>query len=621
MDKLRDFLKSKTGQILMALCLIPMAFMGYNSSMGGGKSDANQVAMVGKQSISLNELEDSVTNYRQGLIAQGADASMINEAVLKDESLKNLINSSLLLQQANKLGLGLSDASITKMLQQQKEFLDDNGQFSNELFANFLKSRNMTKDQLFAQLRTQAALDQLNTGVVGTSIYPISAVNKFIDLQMEARNLWVHRFAWQDFAEQVTVADSEIIDYYNQHKNDLQSVAMVDLSYIALDPNSINVEKVTEEDIQQQYAAYKQELNLEDMREVSQILLTGADAASRAQEVKNKLTAGTDFAVLAKQYSDDPSVEQNNGAMGRFNPEVFGSEASKVKQALNGLNVGDVSEPVTTSYGVQIFKVTANNEDNVPTIADVRPELESRAKQYKREQAFSDKVTRINELAVSGYSIQDIAEQEKVTAKTIKDYPETDNTTQLSQPIVIEKAFDDGIIKEQSVTASINVSDTVTVWVQPSNYRPTHTLTEEEAKPVVKQLLTKQKASELAMQEAEKVAKDIHSVADLNKGVKFVALGKVNRQSTDLSEAEKAQAFSKPAPDGGVATMTAVTEQGVSLMVADKLEKLQQSQLTDVDQRQTALIVRENLGQGDLQDYLAYLSMTQGVEINEVAFQ
>ncbi len=618
MDKLRDFLKSKTGQLLMVLCLIPMAFLGFSGSFGGSSSDPNAVATIGKRNITTNELQNAITNYRQALIAQGVNASQINESVLKDQALQDLINSDLLVQQANKLGMGLSDKTISMILQQQKEFQDENGQFSNELFANFLKTRGITKEQLFNEQRSQYALNQLNRSIVSSSIYPISAINDFINLQLQTRNVWLHRFHWQDFADQVNVSNQEINDYYNQHQNDLQSIAMVDLSYIVLTPEDINVEAVTNEEINQQYEAYKQELNIDDMREISQILLTGEDAGSKSQEVIKKLADGANFADLAKAYSDDPSAE-NGGDIGRFNAAVFGNEANKVKEALNGLKVGEVSQPVTTSYGIQIFTVTSNNNDKIPSIDDVRPELEDRAMQYKREQAFSDKITQINELAVNGYSIQDIANQEKVSFKTIKDFQKQDNQTELGQPIIIEKAFDDNVIQEQSVTANINVNSK-TYWIQPVNYRPVKALSAEEAIPVIKALLTKQKASKLALQEAEKIAKAIVSKDDMaQQDVKFTALGSINRQSPELLEAEKGAAFAKKASDSGVNSISTLTDLGASVLVVDKVNEVEQSQLSDIDQRQTALIVRQNLGQSDLQDYLEYLRITHGVKINEEA--
>lgn len=55
MDKLRDFLKSWPGRILLILCLSPLALLGIESYFQGGV-DPNQVAQVGEASVGLSSI-------------------------------------------------------------------------------------------------------------------------------------------------------------------------------------------------------------------------------------------------------------------------------------------------------------------------------------------------------------------------------------------------------------------------------------------------------------------------------------------------------------------------------------------------------------------------------------
>jgi peptidyl-prolyl cis-trans isomerase D len=55
----------------------------------------------------------------------------------------------LLIQQAEKLGISLSDAQIEQMLAQQPS-LQENGQFSQKLYENYLRSIGMTSEGLIA---------------------------------------------------------------------------------------------------------------------------------------------------------------------------------------------------------------------------------------------------------------------------------------------------------------------------------------------------------------------------------------------------------------------------------------------------------------------------------------
>lgn len=615
MDKLRDFLKSWPGRILLALCLAPLALLGIEGYLHKNV-DPNQIAQVGEASVSLNEYQTSVNSRRTEILDQLPDASLLNEDVLYDQVLKGLIDRKLLEQQAGKLGMTVSDETINRLLREEEIFKDENGEFSNEKFSNFLRQRGMTKDQLFAEFRNQLSLDQLNASIVGTAIYPMKSISKLIDLQLESRQVWVHRLDLQPYLNKVKITPEAIKAYYDSHKESLKSEAMVDLAYIKLSPETVKVPAVTEEDIKQQYAAYKQSIADQDERELGQILLTGKDAAKRAAKIKAELDKGASFKALAKQYSDDPTGQQG-GAIGRFNPAVFGDEAPAVEQALQGLKVGEVSKPVKTSFGYQIFTILKDNGNQIASLDSMRDELTAKAKAYKKETAYADKVTAINDLAADGFSMQDIAQQEGVQINTIKDYTKKNNKSPLSQPAVIKKAFDEFTINDQAVTTGIDVASG-TVWVQPLNYRPIQTLTLEQASPKIKQILIQQQATKLAVNDAKQIANAIKKPADLaEQPVRFMALGSVNRQSPQLSDKERSIAFSQPAPKDGLVAMVTETEQGVSILVADAIKTQSQSQLSSLQKAQTAAIVRDNLGQDELQDYLEYLRMVYDIEVNE----
>ncbi len=615
MDKLRDFLKSWPGRILLILCLSPLALLGIESYFQGNV-DPNQVAQVGEASVGLSEYQNAVNNRRSEILDQIDDASLLNEDVLHEQVLKGLIDRTLLEQQAGKLGMTVSDETINRLLRQEEAFKDENGEFSNAQFSNFLRQRGMNKNQLFAEFRNQLSLDQLNASIVGTAIYPMQAVNQLIDLQLESRDIWLHRFDWQDYQQQVKLSENDIQAYYDANKETLKSDAMVDLAYIQLSPAMIKVDTVTEEELQQQYESYKQGLAVVDERKISQILLTGDDAKARASDVKARLDKGESFVTLAKSESDDPSGA-SGGNIGLFNASVFGNDAATVESALQGLSVGDVTPPIKTSFGYQIFTVTEDNGSKIPSLESMRDELTIKAKEYKRQSIYADKVTAINDLAADGFSIEDIAQQENVALKNIKDYRKENNTSVLSQPAVIKQAFDEFTIQDQAVTAGIEVGNG-TAWIQPSNYRPTQTLTFAAATPIITQKLRQQKASAMALEDAKQLAAGIKTVADINEQpVNFQALGQVNRQTTLLTNKERSLAFSQQAPKDGVVALASETEIGASVIVGNRIETEQQSQLSDIEKAQTARIIRDNLGQDQLQDYLDYLRLVYKVEINE----
>ncbi|PFN28597.1 peptidylprolyl isomerase PrsA [Bacillus cereus] len=104
---------------------------------------------------------------------------------------------------------------------------------------------------------------------------------------------------------------------------------------------------VTEKDVKDNY---KPEIK------VSHILVKDEKTA---KEVKEKVNNGEDFAALAKQYSEDTGSKEQGGEIEGFAP---GQTVKEFEEAAYKLDAGQVSEPVKTSYGYHIIKVTDKKE-------------------------------------------------------------------------------------------------------------------------------------------------------------------------------------------------------------------------------------------------------------------
>jgi parvulin-like peptidyl-prolyl isomerase len=99
--------------------------------------------------------------------------------------------------------------------------------------------------------------------------------------------------------------------------------------------------------------------------------------AAVAQVVIERLNAGEDFAALAAEFSTDTSSASNGGDLGWFGR---GAMVSEFENAAFLLEVGEISEPVQTSFGLHIIQVLGK---------EVRP-LSSEALQTKRNAAFQE---------------------------------------------------------------------------------------------------------------------------------------------------------------------------------------------------------------------------------------
>ncbi len=94
--------------------------------------------------------------------------------------------------------------------------------------------------------------------------------------------------------------------------------------------------------------------------------LDTAAVFARAIEIRDSIRAGqTTFEAAARRYSEDPSVERNDGALGYI---TGGQTVLPFEDAAYGAAVGEVAGPVRTQFGVHLLKVT----DRRPAPGEVR---------------------------------------------------------------------------------------------------------------------------------------------------------------------------------------------------------------------------------------------------------
>ncbi|MCK9217775.1 MAG: peptidylprolyl isomerase [Firmicutes bacterium] len=112
----------------------------------------------------------------------------------------------------------------------------------------------------------------------------------------------------------------------------------------------------------------------------SHILLETED---EAREILIRVNAGEDFNALAKEYSIDPSVKENNGDLGYFR---HGEMVEPFEEAAFSLKPGEISNIVKSQYGFHIIKVEDKRIDN---LEDVKDELKTVMLMEKKKTDFS----------------------------------------------------------------------------------------------------------------------------------------------------------------------------------------------------------------------------------------
>jgi peptidyl-prolyl cis-trans isomerase C len=116
-----------------------------------------------------------------------------------------------------------------------------------------------------------------------------------------------------------------------------------------------------------------------------------AQAKEKAEKIYRDATAGgEDFAQLAARYSDDPRKKSNGGTLEPAKIEAFSDPPSR--DAILALKQGEVSQPVETDYGYEIYRLLERKPSYIPKYEDVREQIVA----LQRERLLKERLEKLS---------------------------------------------------------------------------------------------------------------------------------------------------------------------------------------------------------------------------------
>ena len=115
-------------------------------------------------------------------------------------------------------------------------------------------------------------------------------------------------------------------------------------------------------------------------------ILFNKDQKEKAEDVKQKLENGGDFAKLAKEYSQDPGSAEKGGDLGCLGK---GETVPEFEQAAFGAEQGEIVGPVKTEFGYHILQVTDVKPEQTRSLQEVESQIRSQLATEKQSEAFN----------------------------------------------------------------------------------------------------------------------------------------------------------------------------------------------------------------------------------------
>lgn len=114
-------------------------------------------------------------------------------------------------------------------------------------------------------------------------------------------------------------------------------------------------------------------------------ILFNKDQKQKAEEVKQQLEDGGDFAKLAKEFSQDPGSKDKGGDLGC---QAKGSFVPAFEDAAFGAKEGEVVGPVESEFGLHVIKVNEVQAESTAPLEEVEPQIREQLAQQEQATKF-----------------------------------------------------------------------------------------------------------------------------------------------------------------------------------------------------------------------------------------
>ncbi len=326
--------------------------MGYNSGIRISDDELNQAI---SRIAASNQI--SVDQYLQQIVTQGSSVSALKEEIRNEMTI-----------------MRVQQGSVMRRIRISQQELDN---FLNSEEGRFLNSSDVNIGQILLSIpsgssqtfinevvsRAQLLLNQIKEGA---DFRALAIANSSDQSALQGGDLGWRKMAELPgvFIEAVekleagsvsqpirSAAGYHLIKLYQRRGGEKQMIEQHFARHILMKPNQIRDQSAT---------------------------------LDQLNDIKQRIANGEDFALLAREYSEDPGSALNDGELGWSTPGMF---VPAFEQVMNTAAIGAVSAPFQSPFGWHILQVTDRREQDFS-----REILENRAENMLRQRKYEEEL-------------------------------------------------------------------------------------------------------------------------------------------------------------------------------------------------------------------------------------
>jgi peptidyl-prolyl cis-trans isomerase D len=372
---------------LMAVSLVLFFRPNSGSSTIEPAKSTEVLATVGGDDITVGDFVTQKMNIQQQFSRFGGQISLTQMGYTDERILNGLILKKLTVQEAERLGLGASEAEVRERI--HKTFSDANGKStlvdaSGKLDMSKYQERVGDVAAFERGVAEDIAREKLEAFVAASVRISEDEVREDYKRKNTTFDLTYVMVSPAKLAEKIQPTDAELKDYYDKHRDEYNiKVPQKRVRYVFIDQDKSGQKaQMTDKELREEFDNIKPEFKQAGVK-VQQIVLRVAREAldgtvkAKADELvaKARGTSGTAteeaFAELAKGNSEDPTTARNGGRVAGMVKKSTNKTDDPYQKVLD-LQPGDVTDAIKYKNAYYILR----RGDSVPkTFEDARAEL------------------------------------------------------------------------------------------------------------------------------------------------------------------------------------------------------------------------------------------------------
>jgi len=552
LQNLRDNSRGVISFILIGFLVIIFALTGVDALFNWDAS-ANQAAKVNGEPVTEMDVARAISMQKQQMLNTYGDqipAEFLTDEYLRKPVIENLVQRMVLSQAAGKSGMAVGNNYLSEQIASAAQFKNETGAFDNNRYQQALRNMGYTHSAYAKILSDEIVINQLQAGVSSTAFATSSQIDDIVALSFQSRDLGYVILPAAKIRESIVVDTAEIEAYYDANQQMFTSEEQVAVDYISLSVTDLMKSvAITEEQVRKQYEQNLSAFIATPERQAAHILVEG-DNQDKIKTVADKLAAGGDFAVLAKEFSDDLGSKEQGGDLGFTKGDAFPAE---FETALAALKVGEVSAAVKTDAGTHFIKLLAEKGSTPPSFEEQKASIEDQLKRAEAENLFVAQLEKLRDLSYNAENLAEVALELGLKAENSGLFERSKGKDLMANANVIAAAFSDEVLKEGNSSDVIEIDSSNVVVLKKTDYKPSQIKPLVSVQEQITNTLKDQKSKVMLDEQAAKFIADLKSggnFSELSKsaGIELKQVKAATRSSVDVDSDVLRYAFTMNKP-------------------------------------------------------------------------